>query len=93
MFTVALLKDTGYYQDINENFSSNIYWGKGRGCDFYNNVCRGVYSYPEFVKDDQTKGCTYENEGIGIGKSGASMDGCFYTMSYGSKLCINDENN
>jgi hypothetical protein len=27
IFTVSLLKDTGFYADVNENFAANIYWG------------------------------------------------------------------
>jgi len=33
-FTVALLKDTGYWGDVNENLTDPIYWGKGKGCNF-----------------------------------------------------------
>ena len=33
-FTVALLKDTGYWGDVNENLADPIYWGKGKGCNF-----------------------------------------------------------
>lgn len=33
-FTVALLKDTGFWADVNENLANSIYWGKGKGCSF-----------------------------------------------------------
>lgn len=29
VFTIALLKDTGFYPEVNENMADNIYWGKG----------------------------------------------------------------
>ena len=93
MFTVALLRDTGFYQDINENFANSIYWGRNRGCDFFTNACKGVYTYPEFVKDNTIKSCSYENEGFGVGVNSVTLDGCFYTMTYSNKLCINEENN
>jgi hypothetical protein len=38
---MALLKDTGYYSEINENMADNLYWGKGKGCDFVTNGCYG----------------------------------------------------
>ncbi len=34
IFTVALLKDTGFWDDVNENLTDPIYWGKNKGCDF-----------------------------------------------------------
>lgn len=33
-FTAALLKDTGYWDDVNENLTDPIYWGKNKGCNF-----------------------------------------------------------
>jgi hypothetical protein len=59
IFTVSLLRDTGFYAEVNENFSSNIFWGKNKGCDFINNGCKGIYKYPEFT-DVSNKSCTYE---------------------------------
>lgn len=39
-FTAALLKDTGYYAEINSNMVDSLLWGKGKGCDFFFNACR-----------------------------------------------------
>ena len=39
VFTVSILKDTGYWNDLNENLANNIYWGKNKGCDFVNLAC------------------------------------------------------
>lgn len=38
-FTVALLKDTGYWNDVNENFIQKFYWGLNKGCDFPIKAC------------------------------------------------------
>lgn len=38
-FTIALLKDTGYYESVRELPFDKITWGKGRGCSFVNNAC------------------------------------------------------
>ncbi|EGR34496.1 leishmanolysin family protein, putative, partial [Ichthyophthirius multifiliis] len=40
IFTIALLKDTGFYPEVNENMADNIFWGKGKGCDFLENACQ-----------------------------------------------------
>ncbi len=50
IFTIALLKDTGYYTDVNSNFSDDIYWGKNKGCDFLVNLCNSNTKFPEFAK-------------------------------------------
>ncbi len=34
VFTLSLLKDTGYYTDVNMNYAEQIFWGKGKGCEF-----------------------------------------------------------
>jgi len=34
VFTVAVLKDTGFWWDVNENLASEFFWGKGKGCNF-----------------------------------------------------------
>ncbi len=39
VFTIALLKDTGFYPEVNEAMSDNIFWGKGKGCEFLTNAC------------------------------------------------------
>lgn len=33
IFTTALLKDTGFYADINDNFTSELTYFKDKGCD------------------------------------------------------------
>jgi len=50
IFTIALLKDTKYYEDVNENFVYPMHWGKRtgeflpnypiiiKGLDFYNKI-------------------------------------------------------
>jgi proprotein convertase subtilisin/kexin type 5 len=39
IFTSALLKDSGFYADVNENFTNKISWGKGKGIKFFNDTC------------------------------------------------------
>ena len=39
VFTVSVLKDTGFWDELNENLTDPIYWGKGKGCDFFNLAC------------------------------------------------------
>ncbi|EGR31372.1 leishmanolysin family protein, putative [Ichthyophthirius multifiliis] len=93
VLTASLLKDTGFYADINENFVSNIYWGRNRGCDFINNACRGINKYIEFVDSSVIKSCTFEFMGQGVGANPANLDGCYYVKAYSNKLCTNPDNN
>ncbi len=39
VFTIALLKDTGFFAEVNDNMTDSIYWGKEKGCDFFMNGC------------------------------------------------------
>lgn len=49
IFSAALLKDTGFYADVNENLVTPLFWGKGKGCDFVNNKCKSkINKYREF---------------------------------------------
>ncbi|EAR96682.2 leishmanolysin family protein (macronuclear) [Tetrahymena thermophila SB210] len=66
IFTVALLKDTGYWDDVNENLTDPIYWGKGKGCDFFENACKSSIQYEEFVSSGQTA-CSFWGDGQGQG--------------------------
>lgn len=38
VFTISLLKDSGYFEDVNENLSFSITWGKSKGCAFIMNT-------------------------------------------------------
>lgn len=33
--TIAALKDTNFWDAINENFAEPIFWGKSKGCYFW----------------------------------------------------------
>jgi len=48
VFTIALLKDTGFYADVNENIAFPITWGKSKGCPFVMNTTSMGFS--EFHK-------------------------------------------
>lgn len=45
IFSVSLLRDTGFWGEIDENFVGDIYWGRGRGCDFFEHKCFGELKY------------------------------------------------
>jgi proprotein convertase subtilisin/kexin type 5 len=59
--TFALLKDSGWY-DINWNYTDTLYYGKNRGCNFYDQKCvvNSIAQFPEFCTDDiGTPKCDY----------------------------------
>ena len=37
VFTLALLKDTNFYAEVDLSKAQNIFWGKNKGCQFLNN--------------------------------------------------------
>ena len=38
-FSLAFLKDTNWYADIDMGRGENSPWGEGKGCDFLYNTC------------------------------------------------------
>ncbi|EGR30810.1 leishmanolysin family protein, putative [Ichthyophthirius multifiliis] len=95
IFTSALLRDTGFYQEINDNFVyDKMRWGNQKGCDFFNNTCRSsVQIFPEFINDNRTRGCTFENDGYGVRQITFTMDGCTSIGSPTNSICFLEENN
>ncbi|EAR86018.1 transmembrane protein, putative (macronuclear) [Tetrahymena thermophila SB210] len=64
-FTAALLLDTGYYAEINQNLLMPLYWGKNKGCDFFNKSCNAGKYFAEFSDDTTREGCDFYSYGIG----------------------------
>ena len=56
VMTVALLKDTGYWDDVNENMANPWYWGKNKGWEFVEGACTPKFA-PEVLPKD-TMDCT-----------------------------------
>jgi len=42
MFTIALLKDTNWYAEINEDMADPLVWGKDKGCTFLHGSCHDL---------------------------------------------------
>ena len=92
IFTVALLKDTGYWDDVNENLTDSLYWGKSKGCEFPLKACQSEKNFEEFSKKD-TNGCTFWNDGYGKSEIDYFGDECYtYTSDYNT-LCEDPTNN
>lgn len=49
-FTIALLKDTGYYESVREYPNDNLIWGKEKGCSFVNKACYNT-NFNEFCTE------------------------------------------
>ncbi|EGR33994.1 leishmanolysin family protein, putative, partial [Ichthyophthirius multifiliis] len=97
IFTIAALKDTGFYPDVNENMADQIYWGKGKGCDFLENACQSQTQYPEFAQNINDYQCSFEYDGFGIAFIDQYSDGCPIIYPNFDQICsnpyiINDKN-
>ncbi|EAR96458.2 leishmanolysin family protein (macronuclear) [Tetrahymena thermophila SB210] len=42
-FDVAIIKDMGVYEYVNDDFAENIEWGKNQGCSFLENTCQNIF--------------------------------------------------
>ncbi|EGR29329.1 leishmanolysin family protein, putative, partial [Ichthyophthirius multifiliis] len=89
IFTIAALKDTGFYPETNENMANNIFWGKEKDCDFLENACQSTIEYPEQPKKYEEQQCTFGYEGIGIGVSELYAEKCNLIYFYINRLCTN----
>ncbi|KAL4496398.1 hypothetical protein ABPG72_014628 [Tetrahymena utriculariae] len=60
----ALLKDSGQY-DVNMDFHDRLFWGKGKGCDFYFRACLSEPKPKEFcdLSNNQHTYTGYNYEG------------------------------
>ncbi|EAR93808.2 leishmanolysin family protein (macronuclear) [Tetrahymena thermophila SB210] len=93
VFTVALLKDTGYWDEVNENLSEPIYWGKDKGCDFFSNACQSTTQRYEEYPADNIQACSFDYDAQGYStKEDTYGDDCNLIQSYRNRLCDNIDN-
>jgi len=62
MFTISLLKDTGFFATIEEVYEGHFVSGKGKGCDFVYGSCEKINQFPEINGWDK---CNYKRSGAG----------------------------
>ncbi|EGR32457.1 leishmanolysin family protein, putative [Ichthyophthirius multifiliis] len=77
VFTIALLRDTGYYAEVNESMADDFQSGRNRGCDFVLKACQSDTQYPEFTQKKYSPDqCTSKNNGYGKVKQIDLYDNC-----------------
>ncbi|EGR30430.1 leishmanolysin family protein, putative [Ichthyophthirius multifiliis] len=92
VLTIALLRDTGYYTEVNENMADNLYWGKGKGCQFVILGCHSGLKFHEFPQQMKIQ-CSFENDGYGFPETTPFLDKCLMKSIYGNNLCTSYKNN
>ena len=65
-FTIGLLKDTGFWGDIRESMGEEIYWGRNKGCEFFENLCAAEVKFAEFENKEDYLACTFNGRGYGL---------------------------
>ncbi|EGR30467.1 leishmanolysin family protein, putative, partial [Ichthyophthirius multifiliis] len=89
IFTIAALKDTGFYAEVNENMAEKIFWGKGKGCDFLENTCQSKIQYDEYPQLVDKEQCSFDYERIGI-PIFQEINKCNIVLGfYNDRLCTN----
>ncbi|KAL4438918.1 hypothetical protein ABPG74_016638 [Tetrahymena malaccensis] len=91
LFNIALLRDTGFWDVVDENQANPIYWGKNQGCQFYENKCQADLKYDEFEDIDGIFDCSFTGEGFGVSQTDPFSDDCPIIYPTDSQLCINYE--
>lgn len=83
--TLALLKDTNWYADVDLDQGENTPWGKGKGCNFFTEACTGTYAeFPAANSGDQ---CTFFGHAIGKPATDTYLDACHQAAEYGNADC------
>ncbi|KAL4438376.1 hypothetical protein ABPG74_009415 [Tetrahymena malaccensis] len=90
-FTAALLLDTGFYAEVNSNLLMPIYWGKNKGCDFFNKSCNTGKYFPEFPGDNIEESCDFFSFGIGSNQNYDYFSQCKTVSVYHNGYCDSDQ--
>lgn len=92
-FTLNFFKDSNWYQDVNTNFSEELTWGKGRGCEFLTNSCnKDPDPFVEFTKVEDEKKCTFDNRYYGTAGSNTLSGSCLFIAPNSGKDCRDNAN-
>lgn len=79
-FTAALLKDTMFYKDVNENLVEFSAWGLNKGCSFIKDNCESpLIEFEEFnySYDSREYDCDVNGHGKNyLPSSQVNMDNC-----------------
>ncbi|KAL4438378.1 hypothetical protein ABPG74_009417 [Tetrahymena malaccensis] len=89
-FTAALLLDTGFYAEINNNLLMPIYWGKNKGCDFFNKSCKSEKQFPEFSDKSFYESCDFYSQGYGRSINTDGFSQCKTIQIDSQKSCDSD---
>lgn len=61
-FTISLLRDTGYYSQVSEDFTEEMFFGRGQGCRFVEGTCEA--NGREFCSKGGEFKCDFYNYGV-----------------------------
>jgi hypothetical protein len=89
-FTLALLEGTGWYIP-DYNYAEPFFIGKGKGCNFINNVCSS--SNPAFSEycSGSGRGCTSIGRGGGNCWSDSLAENCKFVFPFTDNDCDNED--
>ncbi|KAL4497780.1 hypothetical protein ABPG72_000535 [Tetrahymena utriculariae] len=94
IFTVALLKDTGYWDEVNQNLTHQVFWGYNKGCDFFLNACQSsTQTYEEFTTQNSQFACSFWSDGqviCSINEQGKQINAVYNQVILGQITCPQD---
>ena len=86
-FTTALLRDTGYYAEINAAMEERTFFGEGEGCNFLYGKCD--LNKREFCMPNKPRGCDYYGHGTSqCGSNSFTDPGCTIYKPFSNSLCV-----
>ncbi|EGR26905.1 leishmanolysin family protein, putative [Ichthyophthirius multifiliis] len=94
-FTANLLRDTGYYAEINASMEEQMFYGKGKGCEYVMHKCDTAFR--EYCNPQTDVGlCDFYHHGFSNCKTGLyNMSNCNNLFTYDNGKCwdVNSEYN
>jgi proprotein convertase subtilisin/kexin type 5 len=91
VFTAALLRDTNYWDEVNDNMTDAMWWGRNKGCTFLTYDCTTLNTFEEF-KTGSTKACNLGYDGYGAPSLETFSDNCKYISPYSNGSCEDIDN-
>lgn len=88
--SLALLEDTGYYQEVDYSLTETVHWGRLKGCDFARGSSR-LLADCEAAHKNPDSSCDFTGTFVRYCQATQYSNSVAIDVAYISKVCISDE--
>jgi len=87
-FTIAILRDSNWYAEVDDSYTEELWHGKNRGCGFLEGSCSYLSQFDEFSDE---KGPTFDGFGWGGYSGGSGSWDCGNVSAWSNAKCTTEE--